>query len=266
MKLPPFVILRPSSVEAVIAELAAPGTALLAGGQGILFRLRTGETRAGRLVALSDVHGLDGVTQRDGFLEIGARVTLRHLAAVSAQMGAPLLADAARHVGNEAVRTLATIGGNLGHGVATCETLLALAAAGGRAHFTRADGERQEVAGDALLGLGAQVEEGGLVTGVGFPCTLLGASFAEFGPQGMWVPELAVAAAWRAGGSLAVALAVGEGGRRLFTDVDLHDARSDIASRLATDPLDTSLPAAWIAAIAAHHASLAKASRREGAS
>lgn len=258
MKLPPFVLVEPNTIDDVLGELAAPGSLLMAGGQGLLLRLRTGEARAGRLVSLRGVDGLGGMANSDGSIRVGARLTIRELL----EGAPPFLASPASRIGNEAVRTMATVGGNLVHAAATSEILLALLATGGRAFFTVPSGARESVAGMDICHLGTEPQRR-LITELAFQKPL-GASFGEYGPQGYWVPQFAVYAALRHDGSLAVACAAAEGDRRLFESVPHGDVRRHVRDLLRADPLATRLPADWMAGVVAHHCSLAMADRREG--
>lgn len=112
--LPAFDILRPMSLDDALAALADPGARPLAGGTDLIVNLRRGIGAPARLVDLSCVPGMGGITADSESLVIGAGVTLRELAEspVPGPAGAALK-QAAEAVAGPSHRNLATVGGNL---------------------------------------------------------------------------------------------------------------------------------------------------------
>lgn len=107
----------PDSVEAVLGELAIPGTLLVGGGTSIALMVRAGLIEPARYVALNHVADLRGIRLEDEHLVIGATTTLReisqdeHVRHVASSLG-----SAAGKVGNPRVRSVATLGGAICHG------------------------------------------------------------------------------------------------------------------------------------------------------
>jgi xanthine dehydrogenase YagS FAD-binding subunit len=102
---------RPSTLDAVVAELAAHGGELRAGGTDVLAR-RSGAP--GRFVDLGGVPALSGVSWHDGAGRLSAMTTVADLAGDDRLAEAyPALALAAAAIATPQVRAAATVGGNL---------------------------------------------------------------------------------------------------------------------------------------------------------
>ena len=112
----PFVYHRPTSLdEAVDALQQGPAPAyVLAGGTDLLVRYKLQNQAIGAVVSLRDIPGLDTIEPEGDGLRIGARVCLSQIleSALVAER-APVLADAARRMGNANIRNRATIVGNI---------------------------------------------------------------------------------------------------------------------------------------------------------
>jgi CO/xanthine dehydrogenase FAD-binding subunit len=103
--------LLPRSSQEAVALLAEHGDDLLVlgGGTIVMGMIHDGVIFPGRAMSLARA-GLDGITPADGQVTIGATATVARLAALDAL---PPLAAAARLIGGPALRTTATVGGNL---------------------------------------------------------------------------------------------------------------------------------------------------------
>ena len=112
--LPEFELLRPESLDEAVAALAAPGARALAGGTDLIANLRRGIGAPERLVDLTGLREIAGISAEGGSLVIGAGVRLGELAE-SAQIGpaAAALREAAASVAGPGLRNMATVGGNL---------------------------------------------------------------------------------------------------------------------------------------------------------
>jgi CO/xanthine dehydrogenase FAD-binding subunit len=100
--------LLPSSADEAAAELAG-GAALMAGGTIVMPRVLAGGLSETRVVGLARA-GLDQIGTDGGRTTLGACASV---AAVAGHEGTPALAAAARAIGGPALRTMATVGGNL---------------------------------------------------------------------------------------------------------------------------------------------------------
>ncbi len=89
---------------------------LLSGGYSLLPLIKLRLAQPALLVDLRDVAGLDGITETDAELRIGARATHRqiHEAGVVADHY-PLLSDVTSVIGDPQVRNWGTIGGSVAH-------------------------------------------------------------------------------------------------------------------------------------------------------
>ena len=173
------------------AQLVAddPGAVVMGGGTTLMPRATIGGLNGRRVIGLARA-GLDYV-HRNGATTIGAMTPLRVVADLA---DAPVLAAAARCVGSWALRTTATIGGNLlvrGPYGDLAPALLALdaqiAVAGG-------NGRRTLALAEAIEG-GAAVGAGELLTEVIVPATDGVASFQRCARVASGAPPIVTVAA-----------------------------------------------------------------------
>lgn len=157
MKPAPFRYARAGSLAEATALLAAePGEAkLLAGGQSLVPLLNMRLARPAVLVDLNGVRDLEGITPSpDGGLRIGALTRHAELATSAAvRERAPLLAEAARHVGHAAIRNRGTLGGSVAHADPAAELPAALVALDARLRVTGPSGARVIAAAAFFRGL-----------------------------------------------------------------------------------------------------------------
>ena len=117
-----FELVRPTSLEQAGAALSGSETGwekadalLIAGGQDLVTELKEHLVEPERLVSLKSIPGLDLIeVAADGAARVGALATLAEIErhAEIARLH-PMLVEAARSVASPAIRTLATLGGNL---------------------------------------------------------------------------------------------------------------------------------------------------------
>ena len=136
--------LRPSSVEEALAFRAAhPDYTILAGGTDLLVGSKNGK----RPVGVIDIFGLDalnGVSEEDGFVVIGAATTYREILAsdlVAERL--PMLSAAVREIGAVQIQARGTIGGNMGTSSPVGDTLPVLLAADARVVLGSKRGRRE---------------------------------------------------------------------------------------------------------------------------
>jgi carbon-monoxide dehydrogenase medium subunit len=118
VKPPPFLYLRPDTLEGVLDALAEHGdeAKVLAGGQSLVPLLNFRLARPAVLVDLAMVPGLDGIARDNGALSVGAMVRQRVLErSLEAAAACPLLKQALAHVGHVQNRNRGTAGGSLAH-------------------------------------------------------------------------------------------------------------------------------------------------------
>ena len=184
MKPAPFRYARPNSLAEALSLLGASGgdAKLLAGGQSLVPMLNMRLVRPAVLVDLNAVPGLDGITALpDGGLMIGALV--RHADVAASPLvrdRAPLLAEAARHVGHAAIRNRGTLGGSLAHADPAAELPAVLVALDSELILTGPGGARSVPASAFFLGLlstALGVDE--ILTEIRLPAQGPGWGFAE---------------------------------------------------------------------------------------
>jgi carbon-monoxide dehydrogenase medium subunit len=113
-----FDYYAPTSVEEAIGLLQQHGddAKILAGGHSLipLMKLRLAAPQV--LIDLSRVSGLNEISEEDGTIVVGALCTHAQIAdSPIVQGGAPALSAAAGQIGDQQVRNVGTIGGNLAH-------------------------------------------------------------------------------------------------------------------------------------------------------
>jgi carbon-monoxide dehydrogenase medium subunit len=184
MKPASFRYARASTLAEAIALLAeAPGESkVLAGGQSLVPMLNMRLVRPAVLVDVNRLGELIGITPTPaGGLRIGALT--RHAELVAAPVvieHAPLLAEAARHVGHAAIRNQGTLGGSLAHADPAAELPAALVALDARVLVTGPRGAR-EIPADALFRglLTTALEADEILTAIEIPAPPPGWGFAE---------------------------------------------------------------------------------------
>ncbi|MFQ5681685.1 MAG: FAD binding domain-containing protein [Candidatus Binatia bacterium] len=113
-----FEYRTPKSLKEIHQNLKEFGTEakLIAGGTALVIMMRQRLVRPTCLISLRSVRGLNGITQKDGSLRIGSRVTHREVeTSPLVRRRVPLLVETYRHVATIRVRNMATVGGGLAH-------------------------------------------------------------------------------------------------------------------------------------------------------
>jgi xanthine dehydrogenase YagS FAD-binding subunit len=114
--LQPFEYVAAQSVDEAVALLSArPGLArIVAGGTDLLSEIKEGVVTPAQLVSLSGIAGLNGISETDDGLTIGAMTTIAEVAGhpvVRSEYMA--LAEAAAGLATPQIRNVGTLGGNL---------------------------------------------------------------------------------------------------------------------------------------------------------
>ncbi len=173
---PAFDYRRAGSVEEALDLLASRADAeLLAGGHGLLPAMKTGRASPGLLVDVGDLD-LAGIDPGDPTV-VGALATHADLAdADGSWERAPVLAEAAAHVGDRQVRNRGTVGGNLAEADPAADLPAATVAADAALVVRGRDGEREVPAGAFFEGDGdTALDDAELVTEVRVPAAAGGA-------------------------------------------------------------------------------------------
>jgi carbon-monoxide dehydrogenase medium subunit len=236
----PFHYARPADLGEAIALLAEHGTdaKLLAGGQSLVPMLNMRLVRPAVLVDLNGIRALERIAPApDGGLVIGALA--RHTDVVASPIvceRAPLLADAARHVGHTAIRNRGTVGGSVAHADPAAELPAALVALDATFALVSPRGRREVGAGDFFRGLLATaLADDEILTDITVPATSAGWGFAEIARRPGDFALAGVAAVLSAGAARVVAFGVGDRPVRcLAAEATLRgSARDDAAAARA---------------------------------
>jgi carbon-monoxide dehydrogenase medium subunit len=127
---------------------------VLAGGQSLIATLNMRLSHPSLLVDINGVPGLDGISVKDGVVEIGAltrHVTLERSPDIARH--APLIALAMPHIAHPAIRNRGTIGGSLAYADPAAELPACLVALDGEIDIAGPNGKRTVKAADFFKGL-----------------------------------------------------------------------------------------------------------------
>lgn len=156
MKPAPFAYAKARSLDDAIRLMGEhKGEAkLLAGGQSLIATLNMRLSHPSLLVDINGVAGLDGVSVKDGTVEIGAltrHVTLERSSDIAKH--APLIALAMPHIAHPAIRNRGTIGGSVAYADPAAELPACLVALDAEFDITGPAGKRSVKAGEFFKGL-----------------------------------------------------------------------------------------------------------------
>lgn len=160
-----FEVEQPTSVADAVAALGEDEAQALGGGQTLIPTLKQRLASPSKLVSLTGIAEMQGMSADAGVLSIGGG-TAHATVAAGAATSYPALAALAGNIGDPAVRNRGTIGGSLANNdPAACYPAAALAS--GATIVTNA---REIAADDYFDGLfTTALEEGEIVTQVRFP-------------------------------------------------------------------------------------------------
>ena len=159
-----FEFVKPTSVEDAVAALKAEEAQALGGGQTLIPTLKQRLARPSKLVSLTGIAELRGVSREGDALVVGGATTHATVAAEAGDY--PALAAMASHIGDPAVRNRGTLGGSLANNdPASCYPAAVLGS--GATVVTNA---REIAADDYFQGMfTTALEEGEIITRVRFP-------------------------------------------------------------------------------------------------
>jgi len=191
MRIRPFELIQPRSIAEAIASLAgADGDArIIAGGTALMPMLRLGLMRPERVISLHRVPELGALRSSGGDLHLGAMVSV---AAIHRSPliggGWPLLAEAAGRVATPAIRSTATVGGNLAYAEAASDLAPALLCLEAVVEVAGPSGERSLPLSSFLTGFyETALDPGEIVAAVRVPAPPDGArsGYVKFCPRSL---------------------------------------------------------------------------------
>jgi aerobic carbon-monoxide dehydrogenase medium subunit len=173
MKLPPFAVHRPRSVQEASRLLAELGdeAAAYCGGTELLLAMKLGLADYAHLVDLKRVDSLRGIAGHDGSLRIGAATTHHDLEwSPAVRAWCPAMAAMTSQVANIRVRSAGTLGGNLCFADPHSDPATFLIAAGASMLCQKGDDTRRIPAAEFVTGpYQTLLEPGELLVAVELP-------------------------------------------------------------------------------------------------
>ncbi|MEM6341490.1 MAG: FAD binding domain-containing protein [Pseudomonadota bacterium] len=158
-----FEFEKPGSVADAVAALGAEDAQALGGGQTLIPTLKQRLNQPSKLVSLSGIADMKGVSASGGMITIGGATT--HATVAAEASAYPALAATAAHIGDPAVRNRGTIGGSLANNDPAACYPAALLGSGGSVKTDNRDIDADEY----FQGMfSTALEEGEIITGVTF--------------------------------------------------------------------------------------------------
>lgn len=181
MKPAPFAYVRPDSLGAALAALAADSDAkVLAGGQSLVPLLSMRLAAPSTIVDINGVPGLSSITVTDGGVRVGALA--RHadvLADEDVRRVQPLVCLALAHVAHATIRNRGTTVGSIVHADAAAEMPVVLSLLGGSVEVVGPRGSRTIGADELFVGpLETSLAHDEIATSAFFPALAPGARVA----------------------------------------------------------------------------------------
>ena len=179
---PKFNYYAPDSLQdalALISEHQEDGK-ILSGGHSLIpiLKLRLSEPEV--LIDIGRIDGLDQISESNGVIEIGPRVThseLVHSDVISSRL--PLLAAAASVIGDPQVRNVGTVGGNLAHADPASDLPAAMVCLNATIELQSTGGSRSVGIDDFFVDLlTTAVEPDEILTGIKIPVPDAGAGWS----------------------------------------------------------------------------------------
>jgi len=133
----------PNTLQEALQLLAGGNAKVLAGGMSLVPLMKLRLAAPEHLVDLRRITGLKTLSESSGEIRIGAMATHHDLeSSPLLRQRCPLLAEAAKHIGDVQVRNLGTIGGSLSHADPAADYPASLLALGAKVKLVRAGAER----------------------------------------------------------------------------------------------------------------------------
>jgi carbon-monoxide dehydrogenase medium subunit len=169
----PFEYHAPATLAEALSLLGryGEGAKVLSGSMSLVPLMKLRLAQPAHLIDLRRVPGLSGVSESGGNVQIGARTTHAEVAA-SPVIGAklPMMAEAARQIGDAQVRNLGTIGGSLSHADPSADWPAVLVALDASVQIASGRGERTVKVEQFIVGpLSTVLEPGEILTQVRVP-------------------------------------------------------------------------------------------------
>ena len=144
---------RADTLDEALSLLARYGedAKVLAGGMSLIPLMKLRFASPGHLIDVNHVSGLDGISEADGQLRVGALVRHNTLATSEVIARYPTIASAAPQIADPIVRNWGTIGGSLVHADPAGDLGSVMLALGGSVVLTSSSGQREVAIVDFLV-------------------------------------------------------------------------------------------------------------------
>ena len=138
-----FDYAAPTSLKEALGLLAGGDAKILAGGMSLIPMMKLRLASPEKLVDLSRVPGLSGITADGSTIRIGAMTTHHEIEDSPVLRGkCPLLAEVASNIGDVQVRNMGTIGGSVAHADPSADYPAALLALDAKVRLVSSGSER----------------------------------------------------------------------------------------------------------------------------
>lgn len=173
-RLKPFTYFEPTSLSEAMEIMEERGheACALAGGTDLLVRMKRGEVAPSALVNLKRIRGLDQIRNEPGRgTHVGALVSIseiQHEPCLSSTH--PVITEAAGVLGSPSIRTMATLGGNIGRASPASDMAPALIVLGARVTIEGPAGNQERSVEDIFSGPGTlRIQTGELISSFFLP-------------------------------------------------------------------------------------------------
>lgn len=228
----------PKSIDEAISLLGSnPDAKLLAGGHSLLPAMKLRLAQPALLVDLGRISGLSYVREAQGKIAIGAMTTHSSIADSSLlRADSPLLAEAAKHIGDVQVRNRGTIGGSIAYADPAADYPAALLALDAEIIARGKNGDRTIMVRDFFAGLfSTALEPNEIITEIRIPKTTgAGTAYEKFHHPASGFAVVGVAAIVRMAGNRIESAAIGVTGVTQHAYRD-HGVEQALAGRSLND-------------------------------
>jgi len=189
---------RAATLAAALKAVGTRNTKVMCGGQSLIPLLRFRLTQTKRVVDISHLKQLQGVSKAKGVIRIGAATTYRALLdAKVLRDDCPLLAEVTERIGDRQVRNIGTIGGGLAHADPSADMPGAMLALDAQFVVRSAKGRRTVAARDWFRGpFESAMKSGELLTDImiAVPARGTGSAYESFEQAASGYPLVGAAA------------------------------------------------------------------------
>jgi carbon-monoxide dehydrogenase medium subunit len=154
----------------LLAEHGDSDVELVAGGHSLLPTMKSGLAKPDVVVDVADIDQLHGIDHGDGSSHIGAMTTYATVAGDETLDRETVIAETAAEIGDQQVRNMGTVGGNIAHSDPAADLPAAVLASNATVHARGPDGTRTIPAAEFFEAMfTTALAEDELLTGIDVP-------------------------------------------------------------------------------------------------